>query len=152
MKMESDFLLPFVAMNLKTQRVEDDDSLILLTNTKIITLPQLQLLLEAAVSTNRSLLIFTNQVETVLLAGLIINKPKEVLKVVTIRVSSFGKNKLKSLQDIAVAISLMIISDEMKMKVESAALKHLGNCKKLTGLKDTTILVGGVGVKDTQSH
>jgi chaperonin GroEL len=123
MKMESDFLSTFVAINLKTQRVEDDNSLILLTNTKSITFSQLELqqLLEAVVSTNRSLLIFTNQVETALLAGLIINKPKEVLKVVTIRVSSFGKKKLKSLQDIAVAISLTIVSEAMKMKIESAA-------------------------------
>jgi hypothetical protein len=40
----------------------------------------------------------------------------------------------------------MIISEEMEMKVESAVLKHLGNCKKLT------ILVGRTGVKDLRSY
>ena len=143
MKVDRGYLSPYFMTDPKTMKCEYDKPLVLVTDIKIYSFQQLQGVLEAVFNANRPLLIIAEDVEGEALAALLVNKLKNVVKVVAVKAPGFGDNRKATLQDIAEVVGGQVISEDFGLKLESVKLEQLGSCDKVTVSKDDCIIMGG---------
>lgn len=148
MKVDRGYLSPYFMTDPKTMKCELEKPLVLITDMKVSMFPQLQAILEAVFHANRSLLIIAEDVEGDALASLIVNKLKNVLKVVAVKAPGFGENRKATLQDIAEVVGGQVISEDMGLRLETVKLEQLGTCDKVSVSKDDCIIMGGDSRKD----
>ena len=148
MKVDRGYVSPYFMTDPKTMKCELEKPLVLITDMKVSMFPQLQAILEAVFHANRSLLIIAEDVEGDALASLIVNKLKNVLKVVAVKAPGFGENRKATLQDIAEVVGGQVISEDVGLKLETVKLEQLGTCDKVSVSKDDCIIMGGDSTKD----
>jgi chaperonin GroEL len=99
------------------------------------------------------LVIIAEDIEGELLAGLILNRLKNNLKVCAVKAPSFGDNRKAQLQDIAIFTGGKYISEEVGVTMENSTSSPeeikatLGFAKSITITKDETIILNGNGNK-----
>eukprot|EP01017_Pseudomicrothorax_dubius_P024934 TRINITY_DN2655_c0_g1_i4.p1 TRINITY_DN2655_c0_g1~~TRINITY_DN2655_c0_g1_i4.p1 ORF type:complete len:359 (-),score=120.66 TRINITY_DN2655_c0_g1_i4:938-2014(-) len=96
MKFDRGFISPYFVTNSKTQKVELENPLILITDRKISTIQSILHLLEHVVNANRPLLIICDDVESEALATLVLNKLRGGLRVCAVKAPAFGDNRKAS--------------------------------------------------------
>ncbi|KAJ0924709.1 putative chaperonin Cpn60/TCP-1 family, groEL-like apical domain superfamily [Helianthus annuus] len=145
MKLGRGYISPYFVTDTKTQKCELEHPLIFIHDKKISDLNSLVRILELAVEKRRPLLIVAEDIESELLAMLIINKHQAGLKVCAIKAPGFGDNRRANLEDLAVLTGGEVISEERGLSLNDVQLDKLGTAKKVTvSLDDTIILHGGV--------
>ena len=98
-------------------------------------------------------MIIAEDIESELLAGLILNRIKNNLKICAVKAPSFGDNRKAQLQDIAIFTGGKFVSEEAGVTLENCANSPeeikatLGIAKNITITKDDTILLHGNGNK-----
>ena len=102
MKFDRGYISPYFVTDNKTQTVEFEDPLILLVEKKMSQLQSIIPLLEAVIKANKPLLIIAEDVESELLAALVVNKLRGGIKVCAVKAPGFGDNRKAIMQDIAV--------------------------------------------------
>ena len=100
LKFERGFISPYFA-NSKTGKCEFSNPYILLCNSKITSVEPILPILEQIIKAKGSLVLLAEDVDGEALAGLVINKLKNGLKVVACRAPGFGDQILNNLEDIA---------------------------------------------------
>ncbi|KAJ0586407.1 putative chaperonin Cpn60/TCP-1 family, groEL-like apical domain superfamily [Helianthus annuus] len=120
MKLGRGYISPYFVTDTKTQKCELEHPLIFIHDKKISDLNSLVRILELAVEKRRPLLIVAEDIESELLAMLIINKHQAGLKV---------------------------ISEERGLSLNDVQLDKLGTAKKVTVSLDDTIILHGGGDK-----
>ena len=120
---------------------------------KISNLHELLPFLEFAYKQQKPLLIIADDVESEVLATLIINKIKNNLKVCVVKAPSFGENRKSTMQDIAVFTGGEYVSEEAGIYLDKQGESPetiqatLGSAKSITITKDDTIILNGNGEK-----
>ncbi|KAK3029536.1 hypothetical protein RJ639_038495 [Escallonia herrerae] len=147
MKLDRGYISPYFITNQKNQKCELDDPLILIHEKKVANLQALVKVLEMAMKKQRPLLIVAEDLESDVLATLILNKLRAGIKVCAIKAPGFGENRKSSLQDLAVLTGGNAITEELGMSLETVELDMLGSCKKVTISKDDTVVLDGAGEK-----
>ncbi|CAM6103464.1 unnamed protein product [Calypogeia fissa] len=147
MKLERGYISPYFITNVKSQKAELENPLILIHEKKISGLNSILPLLEMVVRDQRSLLIVAEDVESEALATLIVNKLRAGVKVAAIKAPGFGENRKSNLQDLAILTGGQLISEDLGLKLEKIQLNMLGAAKKVTVSKDETIILDGGGDK-----
>lgn len=148
LKWERGFISPYFINNSASQRVELENTYVLVSTEKISSVQAIAPLLEQVLQTNSSLLIVAEDIEEDALAALVINKIRAKLKVCAVKAPGFGDNRKLYLQDIAIVTGATLFNPEVGTKLEEATLEQLGRVSKVTVTKDDTLLMDGKGSKE----
>ncbi|KAJ3372574.1 chaperonin [Kappamyces sp. JEL0680] len=148
MRFDRGYISPYFITNPKSQKVEFEKPLILLSERKISSLQDLLPAMEVAAQSRRPLLVVAEDIDGEALAACILNKLRGQLSVACVKAPGFGDNRKSILHDIGILTGATVFSDEVDVKLEKCTLNDLGSAGLATIGKDDTIFLNGAGAKD----
>lgn len=148
MQFDKGFLSPYMASDNEKKMAELDNPLILITDKKINNIQEILPVLEQIVEASKPLLIIADDIEGEALTTLILNKIRGTFNVVAVKAPSFGENRSKVLEDIAILTGTKVYKEELKDDLKEIKIDELGLAKKVNVDKDSTIIVDGSGEKE----
>ena len=127
--------------NKQSKTAELENPLVLLVESPIDTIRQIQSVLEYVIKNNKPLLII-GDLEQGVLSALAMNKNKGNIKVNVINAPTYGINKKQVLDDLALLTGATIINEDLGDDMDLIQVEHLGSClKSVTSHMDTVIQV-----------
>ncbi|KAG0224423.1 chaperonin [Mortierella sp. GBA43] len=150
MRFDRGYISPYFVTDTKTQKVEFEKPLILLSEKKISVLQDVLPALEAAATQRRPLLIIAEDIDGEALAAAILNKLRGQLQVAAVKAPGFGDNRKSILGDLATLTGGVVFSDELDVKLERLTPDLLGTIGSITITKEDTIL-NGTGAGSTEA-
>ena len=145
MQFDKGYLSPHFVTNLAEMECLLEDAYVLVHEKKISSAKDLLPILGKVAETGKSLLIIAEDIEGEVLATLVVNKLRGVLKICAAKAPGFGDRRKEMLQDIAILTGGKPIMEELGIDLESVTLSDLGRAKKITIDKDTTTIIEGSG-------
>jgi len=128
--------------NQQTKTAELDKPLVLLIESPVESVRQIQSVLEYVIKNNKPLLII-GDVEQGVLSALAMNKNKGNIKINVIDAPTFGISKKEVLDDLALLTGATIINEDLGDDLDLIQVEHLGSCiKSVTSHVDTVLTVG----------
>ena len=118
---------------------ELDNPLVMIIDSKIDSIRQIQSVLEYVIKKNKSLLII-GQIESPVLSALVMNKIKGNIKINVIDPPAFGLRRKEILEDLALLTNSQIINEDLGDDLNTIETDYLGTCLKATTSQDQTIL------------
>ncbi|CAJ1407109.1 unnamed protein product [Effrenium voratum] len=147
MQLDRGYISPYFITNVKAQKVEMENPLVLIFDKKISSVQAILPVLEQVAKASKPLLLIAEDVDGEALSMLIVNKLRGGLKVAAIKAPGFGDNRKAILQDLAVLTGAELITEELGGKLEEATLAQLGSAKTISIDKDSTVILDGTGEK-----
>jgi chaperonin GroEL len=147
MQFDRGYLSPYFINKPDTMSAELDNPLLLLVDKKISNIREMLPVLESVAKAGRPLLIVAEDVEGEALATLVVNNMRGIVKVAAVKAPGFGDRRKAMLQDIAILTGGTVISEEVGLSLESTALEHLGQAKRVVISKENTTVIDGAGVQ-----
>ncbi|HET8851173.1 MAG TPA: chaperonin GroEL [Ktedonobacteraceae bacterium] len=149
MQFDRGYISPYMATNMDRMEAEMSNPYILITDKKISAIADILPVLERVIQTGRKeLVIIAEDVDGEALATLVVNKLRGVFNVLAVKAPGFGDRREAMLEDIAVLTGGKVITEKAGLKLESAALRDLGQARTVIANKDTTTIVEGAGKKN----
>lgn len=148
MRFDRGFISPYFITDVKSQKVEFEKPLILLSETKISQLQDLLPALEIAATRRRPLLVIAEDVDGEALAACILNKLRGQVSVACVKAPGFGDNRKALLQDLAITTGGSVFSQDIDLKLDKCSFEDLGSAASATITKDDTIFLNGAGLKE----
>jgi chaperonin GroEL len=148
MRFDRGYISPYFITDVKSQKVEFEKPLILLSEKKISALQDILPALENSAQQRRPLLIIAEDIDGEALAACILNKLRGQLQVAAVKAPGFGDNRKSILGDLAILTGGTVFSDEVDVKLERLTPDLLGSTGSVTITKQDTIFLNGEGGKD----
>ncbi len=148
MRFDRGYLSPYFITDPEKLEVTLENPFILLHDKKIASIKDILPLLEKVTTTSTPLLIIAEEIETDVLATLVVNNLRGVLKIAGVKAPGFGDHRKELLQDMAVLTGGTVIAEEQGYKLENTELDKLGHCEKVIITKENTTIVNGKGDKE----
>lgn len=127
--------------NKANKTAELEKPLVLLLESPVDTIRQIQSVLEYVIKNNKPLLII-GDLEQGVLSALAMNKMKGAIKVNVIDAPTYGINKQQMLQDLSLLTGATIINEDLGDDMDMIQPHHLGICvKSITSHQDTILQV-----------
>ncbi len=127
--------------NQANKTAELEKPLVLLLESPVDTIRQIQSVLEHVIKNNKPLLII-GDLEQGVLSALAMNKMKGNIKVNVIDAPTYGINKQQMLQDLSLLTGAVIINEDLGDDMDMIQPEHLGSCvKSVTSHEDTILQV-----------
>lgn len=147
MQLDRGYISPYFITNVKAQKAEMENPLVLIFDKKISSVQAILPVLEQVAKVQKPLLLIAEDVDGEALSMLIVNKLRGGLKVAAIKAPGFGDNRKAILQDLSVLTGAELITEELGGKLEEVQLSQLGTAKTITIDKDSTVILDGAGEK-----
>ncbi len=148
MQFEKGYIAPYMITNTERMEAEYQDAHILITDKKISSIQEILPVLEKIAATGKKeLVIVAEDVDGEALTTLIVNKLRGTFSTLAIKAPGFGDRRKAMLEDIAILTGGKVITEELGLKLENAALEDLGRATKVVSNKENTTVVGGAGDK-----
>lgn len=133
---------PHFITNQKNKTAELDSPLILLVESEIESIRQIQTILEYVIKNNKTLLIIGDMDQTVL-SALAMNKVKGNIKINVINAPAYGINRKEIFDDLALLTGATLINEDLGDDLDLIQPEHLGRCvKSITNQEETILHVG----------
>jgi len=153
MQFDKGYLSPYFINNPATAEVELEDPYILIHEKKLSNIRDILPLLEKVVGTGKPLLIIAEDVESEVLAVLVVNRLRGTLQACAVKAPGFGDRRKAMLQDIAILTGGQAFTEDLGVKLESVQLESLGRAKLVRVDKENTTIISGAGkTKDIQAR
>lgn len=128
--------------NQKNKTAQLDNPLVLLVESPIESIRQIQSVLEYVIKNNKSLLII-GDAEPVVTSTLAMNKSKGNIKINIINAPVFGVNRKEIFDDLALLTGATLINEDLGDDLDLIQPEMLGTCiKSITNHEETIIHVG----------
>tara|TARA_R110001592_G_scaffold314350_1_gene589963 strand:+ start:328 stop:1881 length:1554 start_codon:yes stop_codon:yes gene_type:complete len=118
---------------------ELDNALVLLMDSKIDSIRQIQPVLEHVIKGNKALLVI-GEVEAGVLSALVMNKKKGNIKINVIEPPAFGLRRKEIFNDLSLLTGATIINEDLGDDLNTIQVNYLGKCVKSTSTQDETII------------
>ncbi|PVU99830.1 hypothetical protein BB560_005436, partial [Smittium megazygosporum] len=151
MRFDRGYISPYFITDPKSQKVEFENPLILLSERKISAIQDILPSLEIAAQSRRPLLIIAEDIDGEALAACILNKLRGQLSVAAVKAPGFGDNRKSILADLAVITNGTVFSDDLEIKLEKASVDLLGSATSVTVTKEDTFILKGAGSSENIS-
>ncbi|HEX6890386.1 MAG TPA: chaperonin GroEL [Chryseolinea sp.] len=148
MRFDRGYLSPYFVTEPEKMEVIFEKPNILICDKKISGIKDFLPILEKASQTGLPLVIIAEDVESDVLATLVVNNLRGVLKVAAVKAPGFGDRRKDLLEDIAILTGGTVISEEKGLNLEKSELTNLGSCEKIVINKENTTLINGGGDKN----
>jgi chaperonin GroEL len=148
MQFDRGYISPYFVTNPDRMEAVLDSPLILITDKKISSVPDLLPALEKAVQQGKPMLIVAEDIDGEALATLVVNKLRGTVQVLAVKAPGFGDRRKEMLRDLAVLTGGTVISEEIGRKLDSATVEDLGKARRVVATKDDTTIVDGEGSPD----
>jgi chaperonin GroEL len=125
--------------NPQKKTAELDNPLVLLIESPVDTIRQIQSVLEYVIKNNKPLLII-GDLEQQVLSALAMNKVKGNIKVNVINAPMYGVNKKEIFDDLALLTGATLINEDLGDDMDLIQPEHLGTCIKSITSHEETIL------------
>jgi len=133
---------PHFVTNKTKKTAELDKPAVLIIESPVENIRQIQSVLEYVIKKNMSLLIIAD-VEAPVMATLAMNKTKGNIKINIVNAPTFGVNKRETLDDLALLTGATVINEDLGDDMDLIQPELLGSClKSITDEKDTILQVG----------
>ncbi|MCQ2818911.1 MAG: chaperonin GroEL [archaeon] len=147
-KFNQGYISPYFITETKTQKCEFDNPYILISENKINDINSLAKILEYCLAKQRPLLMMCEDVESEVLAMLIINRLKGNLKVCAVKTPAFAEARKNLLNDFALATGGTVLSEDTGITLQNIKPEEcLGTSKKVIVTKENTMIIEGGGDK-----
>lgn len=147
MQFDNGYLSPYFITNEDEAIAEFDNPFILMTTSRITNIRQILPVLEEVSKTGRALVLIAEDVESDVLASLVVNCQRNILKVAAVKAPAFGDHRQALLQDMAVVTGGTLIDQDAGIALESVTLKHLGQAQRIQIARESTTIIDGNGDK-----
>ena len=128
--------------NHKNKTAGLDNPLVLLIESPVESIRQIQSILEYIIKNNKSLLII-GDLEQGVLSALAMNKSKGNIKINVINAPTFGINRKETLDDLALLTGATVINEDLGDDLDLIQPEYLGTCvKSITSHEETVLHVG----------
>jgi chaperonin GroEL len=128
--------------NYKAKTAELDNPLVLLIESPVESIRQIQSVLEYVIKNHKSLLII-GDLEQGVLSALAMNRSKGNIKINVINAPTFGINRKETLDDLALLTGATVINEDLGDDLDLIQPEHLGTCiKSITSHEETILHVG----------
>lgn len=149
MRFDRGFTSPYFITDTKSQKIEFEKPLLLLSEKKISAVQDIIPALEISTQLRRPLVIIAEDIEGEALAVCILNKLRGQLQVAAVKAPGFGDNRKSILGDIGILTNATVFTDELDIKLDKATQDMLGSTGSITITKEDTIILNGEGSKDS---
>jgi chaperonin GroEL len=127
--------------NKESKSAELENPLVLLVESPIDTIRQIQTVLEYVIKNNKPLLII-GDLEQGVLSALAMNKMKGNIRINVIDAPTYGVNRKQMLDDLSMLTNATIINEDLGDDMDLIQVEHLGKCvKSITTHSETIIQV-----------
>ncbi|WP_312460776.1 chaperonin GroEL [Proteiniclasticum sp.] len=148
MQFDRGYVSAYMATNTEKMEAVLDDPFILITDKKINTIQEILPVLEQVVQTGKKLLLIADDIESEVIATLVVNKLRGTFVCVAVKGPGFGDRRKEMLQDIAILTGGQVISEELGRELKDATIDMLGSADTVRINKDQTVIVSGKGSKE----
>ena len=148
MQFDKGYLSPYFVTDPESMEASFEDALILIHEKKISSLKDMLPLLEKVAKSGKPLIIIAEDVDGEALATLVVNKLRGILNIAAVKAPGFGDRRKAMLEDIAILTGGKVITEDLGIKLESVELADLGEAKRLTISKESTVIVEGGGTSE----
>jgi chaperonin GroEL len=145
LKFDRGFLSAYFVNDQERQLAQLEDARVLVCDHRIATAASLVPVLEVAAKAGSPLLVIAEDVDNDVLATLVVNSLRGVLKACAVKAPGFGDQRKAMLADIALVTGARLVSGELGLSLEKVTESHLGRVRRASIDKESTTLVGGAG-------
>jgi chaperonin GroEL len=148
MQFDRGYISPYFVTNPDRMEAVLENPMILITDKKISSVPDMLPALEKAVQQGKPVLIIAEDIDGEALATLVVNKLRGTVQVLAVKAPGFGDRRKEMLRDIAILTGGTVISEEIGRKLDSVQPEDLGRARRVVATKDDTTIVDGEGSQD----
>ncbi|MDO5629316.1 MAG: chaperonin GroEL [Mobilicoccus sp.] len=145
MQFDKGYLSPYFVTDPERMEGVLEDAYVLVNSGKISTVADILPVLEKVAQAKKPLLIIAEDVDGEALSTLVVNRMREILKVVAVKAPGFGDRRKAMLQDIAILTGATVVSEEVGLKLENVDVDMLGEARRVVVTKEATTIVDGHG-------
>ncbi len=141
MQFDRGYLSPYMCTDMEKMEANLDHPYILVTDKKISSINDILPIMEKLVQTGEKLFIICDDIESEILATLVVNKLRGVFHTVVVKAPNYGDQRKEVLSDICTLCGATLCTSETAMELSKLDISDLGRAKSVKVTKDNFTII-----------